>query len=71
VKIDWSFALEMEGVLGKVDHNDVPEKNKFGVLVEDEEIFADNEVNYRTDYFLKDSEHNTNTARLICAFHMC
>lgn len=38
VDVDWSKALKMAGVLGKVDASDVPASNETG-LWRDEEVF--------------------------------
>ena len=45
ISIDWSSALAMEGVVDKVDHTDVPGKNIFGAIFQDELIFATDKVN--------------------------
>ena len=39
LNVDPSEALKLDGVLGYVSHKDAP-KNAFGMVVEDEEIFA-------------------------------
>jgi xanthine dehydrogenase/oxidase len=45
LNIDYSEALEIEGVVGHVSHEDLaPEKNWFGLVVKDEEIFASKTV---------------------------
>ena len=42
--IDWSEALQMPGVVDKVDHTDVPGSNLTGHVIKDEEIFASEKV---------------------------
>jgi xanthine dehydrogenase/oxidase len=42
--IDYSEALKIPGVY-KIDHKDVPGHNKFGAVIQDEEIFASEKVN--------------------------
>eukprot|EP00163_Fabomonas_tropica_P002932 TRINITY_DN123_c0_g2_i2.p1 TRINITY_DN123_c0_g2~~TRINITY_DN123_c0_g2_i2.p1 ORF type:complete len:1383 (+),score=290.83 TRINITY_DN123_c0_g2_i2:369-4517(+) len=46
VSIDCETALRVEGVLGFVSHQDIPGKKILGSLVEDEQIFAIDQVNY-------------------------
>lgn len=44
-KVDPTKGLLMEGVVGYISHHDLPPgKNCFGVLIQDEEIFASKKV---------------------------
>ncbi len=48
VNIDFSEALELDGVVGTVTSKDVLEgNNKFGLVEKDEEIFASEKVNFK------------------------
>ena len=40
LKVDPLAALDLPGVICYLDHRDIPGENKFGLKVEDEEIFA-------------------------------
>jgi len=45
-KVDPTKGLLMDGVVGFLSHHDLAKgKNSFGVMVQDEEIFASNKVN--------------------------
>lgn len=44
VHIDASAALLIPGVLGFIDHRDIPGQNKWGALVPEEELLASEEV---------------------------
>ena len=45
ISVDISAALELEGVVGYISSQDLePERNKFGLIINDEEIFASSEV---------------------------
>ncbi|KAK2596252.1 hypothetical protein QQS21_006344 [Conoideocrella luteorostrata] len=47
VSVDWQPALDMPGVVGYVDRNNVPEGgNKWGPVRRDEDLFADGKVIY-------------------------
>jgi len=35
-----SSSLQMEGVMGYYDHEDIPGENEWGAVIKDEEIFA-------------------------------
>ncbi|OXA57862.1 Xanthine dehydrogenase/oxidase [Folsomia candida] len=43
-KVDVSKSLEIEGVVGFISHEDLKDKNMFGIIVKDEEIFASEKV---------------------------
>lgn len=44
IKVDISEAEKVEGVIKVFTHKDVPEKNKFGVIFKDHEVFASKKV---------------------------
>ncbi len=43
---DFSEALKMEGVAAVISAKDIPGENQIGSIIQDEELFADNEVHY-------------------------
>ena len=42
--VDWSTALSCEGVVDKVDYNDVPGQNRVGVFCDELDLFAEKKV---------------------------
>lgn len=51
INVDYSAALEVEGVVGKVDIEDVPGSNRFGIFpqIGPERLFAEGKVEYIGD----------------------
>ena len=50
VSVDASEALKIPGVEGYFDHTHIPGKNNFGILEEDEELFASKTVSAKMFY---------------------
>jgi xanthine dehydrogenase molybdopterin-binding subunit B len=44
LSIDQSEALKLDGVIDFIYKDDVPGKNKYGVIIQDDQLFADGEV---------------------------
>ena len=46
LSVDASRALQMPGVVAFIDHKDVPGNNNFGLLAQDQQVFAVDKVCY-------------------------
>jgi xanthine dehydrogenase molybdopterin-binding subunit B len=44
LSIDQSEALKLDGVIDFICKDDVPGKNNYGVIIQDDQLFADGEV---------------------------
>ena len=44
LSVDPSDALTMDGVVAFVDHNDIPGKKLFGIVLQDTPVFSEKEV---------------------------
>lgn len=42
--VDYSAALQMDGVIGVIDHNDVPADKMFGAIIHDAPVFVIDKV---------------------------
>lgn len=64
--IDYSKALEFEGVHDILTYQDIPGKNQIGGIIHDEPLFAEDEVHFQGQpiaLILADSEHTGRHAR--------
>jgi len=44
ISVDASRALQMPGVVDFIDHKDIPANNYFGAVIQDQTVFAVDEV---------------------------